>query len=211
MRLFAQKMNDLMQRRTLQGYHGTNAENLESISVRGLVPSTGNHHWLGNGVYFFLSGISDPIRDAEEWASAEAWDNRKRCHRYNMFAVIRAEISSLRLLDLNSDEGKRALNFAREALENRCFDESCAGRFLGNPGFNDAVIIRLLIEQYQFDVCVYDFYIKSRGARILRRESRFANVRVACVQDPKCIVRSSITCVKQEKIQPYPPNDFGRV
>lgn len=160
---------------TMTGYHGCDAANVQSIQANNFKISKGDHHWLGEGVYFFSTGISNPLEDAKQWAIAESWDNVRQTRFYRTFAVLKAVIRARNLLDMTKDEGKAKVNLARPMVSKRM-------RPAG--GYHDNEIVRWLALKYGFDVLIQDFYIKFSDTRKLRIESRFPNVRVVCVRDP---------------------------
>ena len=160
---------------TLIGYHGCDTANVSGIMADNFRSSRGEDHWLGEGVYFFGKGISDPIEDAKQWAIAESWDNNRRCRFYRAYAVLQATIVAQNLLDMTQDEGKAKVNMARDAI---------CRRVMAIGGYNDNEIVCWLARKYGFDVLVQDLYIKFSAMRKLRINSRFPNVRVICVRDP---------------------------
>ncbi len=163
----------------MTAFHGCNAANVDGIKADNFKCSKGDHHWLGEGVYFFGEGFSDPVEDAKRWAIAEAWDKDTKTYRYGAFSVLRATITSTNPLDMTLDEGKSAVNLAREKLSKR---------MRPSAGYNDNEIIRWLASNFGFDVLIQDFYIKSTAERRLRIRSRFPNVRVICVRSPQSAI-----------------------
>jgi hypothetical protein len=101
---------------TMTGYHGCDADNVPSIKAKNFKCSLGDDHWLGEGVYFFTVGFSDPAEDAKQWAIAQSWDNRTGTRRYPKFSVLKAAITPSNPLDMTQDHGKAKVNMAREAL-----------------------------------------------------------------------------------------------
>ena len=93
----------------LQGFHGTDKARVSSILDNGLNPSKGDKEWLGDGCYFFLEGLSDPLKQAEEWAIFKAWDKKRHENNYSSYAVLCAEIQvgEQEFLDLTKEEGIR--------------------------------------------------------------------------------------------------------
>jgi hypothetical protein len=104
------------------GYHGTDYDNVESILKNRFRISDKADEWLGHGIYFFTEGISDPIENAKEWAINQAWDKVAKRYSYQKYAVLKAEVSGERVLDLTTTEGLRVYNemrnlFIREWVE----------------------------------------------------------------------------------------------
>ncbi|GET30017.1 hypothetical protein [Prolixibacter sp. SD074] len=57
------------------GHHGTSHRSAKLIIKSNFELSIGDDEWLGNGVYFFIKGISSkPDEQAKKWAIAHAWD-----------------------------------------------------------------------------------------------------------------------------------------
>ena len=68
---------------TIKGHHGTDINSCEAILESNYKISEGDQHWLGEGVYFFIEGLStDTINLAKKWAIAEAWDNDNKKYKY---------------------------------------------------------------------------------------------------------------------------------
>jgi len=177
----------------ITGYHGCNAANVEGIKTENFKRSRGKDHWLGEGVYFFAAGFSNPAEDARQWAIAQSWDDERQARFYHDYAVLRAAILARRPLDMTKDDGKAKVNLAREAL---------SGRMRPAGGYDDNDIVKWLAGKFGFDVLVQDFYIKFSTTRRLRISSRFPNVRVVCVRDPvSAIDNSSITVTYLGRIQ----------
>jgi len=170
---------------TMTGYHGCNSANVPGIMANNFKTSTGDHHWLGEGTYFFGAGISNPLEDAKQWAIAESWDNTNQTRFYRTFTVLKAAIQARNALDMTKDDGKAKVNIARTAIHKRM-------RSVG--GYHDTEIVRWLAGKFGFDVLIQDFYIKFSDTRRLRIQSRFPNVRVICVRDP-------VSAIDKDKIE----------
>ena len=159
----------------ITGYHGCDSANVPGIKAENFKCSRGSDHWLGEGVYFFGAGFSNPAEDAKQWAIAQSWDNVRQTRFYLNYSVLKATIVAKKPLDMTQDDGKAKVNAAREAICRRV-------RAVG--GYNDNEIVCWLAKKYGFDVLVQDLYIKFSAMRKLRINSRFPNVRVICVRDP---------------------------
>ena len=88
------------------GFHGTslNAAN-EIINSHKFNLSTGNKHWLGDGIYFY-----ENINDAFAWKGTD----ESSVAEVVLFAVL--DIDKTRYLDLDSDEGKFLFKRAMEIV-----------------------------------------------------------------------------------------------
>ena len=68
---------------SFDGHHGTSLGSAKKILTSNYKVSTGDDKWLGDGVYFFVTGIRTNTSElAEEWAVAQAWDNDKKTLKY---------------------------------------------------------------------------------------------------------------------------------
>ena len=186
-------MSQVSAKTTIIGYHGCNSAHAPGIKANNFKCSRGEDHWLGEGVYFFGGGFSDPVEDAKQWAIAESWDNLRKCRFYRAYSVLKATIVSSNLLDMTKDDGKEKVNFAREEISQRMRPAA---------GYVDNEIVRWLTVKYGFDVLVQDLYIRFTSMRKLRIRSRFPNVRVICVRDPdSAIDKNSISVTYTALIQ----------
>jgi hypothetical protein len=91
----------------LIGYHGTDSENVDNILNSNFNPSVGDRHWIGDGIYFFIDGISDPVINAIKWVKHES--SRTNC---KIVSVLSSEIEHTEdnLLDLRTKDGVELLN-----------------------------------------------------------------------------------------------------
>lgn len=117
------------------GYHGTSKESGDKILNESFLKSDTLDEWLGKGVYFFISGISDPKNDAECWAKKMAYDNDSHVLKYDKLKVLKSKISATddQILDLDTNKGKiffstfrrkfyKKLETARKEMEKDCSD-----------------------------------------------------------------------------------------
>jgi len=179
----------------LIGHHGTNAANVKSIFENNFTLSTRPDLWCGPAVYFFTEGIGDPVVAALDWAIREAWSKETKRHRYTRCAVIRADITPAKLFDATSDDGLRAVDYARKELAKK--------GALKRNNLADEQIIQLLVAQMKIDVVVLRLYISSGEERKLNIRSRMPNVRVVCVLDPSALNPSTFQVVHEESIETH--------
>ncbi|WP_246124856.1 hypothetical protein [Algibacter pacificus] len=105
-----------------KGYHGTSISSAKEILKSNYDLSIGDKEWLGNGVYFFIEGISSkPNGQAKNWAIAQSWDNVNKKNKYKEYCVIKSniEVSEHNLLDLTKEEGVNVLEYLLECFEKK--------------------------------------------------------------------------------------------
>lgn len=189
------------------GYHGTDSAHFLSIFQRNFIPSMGDNHWLGEGIYFFLNGISDPILDAEKWAIAESYNKSSpknpKYHEYNVLEV-QIQFQKEKIWDLTGTEGLKQFNYLRDIVyEKVCKDEH---RIM------DSDIIRDAFEKYRFEGIKAQFYIQFEKERILGFFSRIPNTTVLAVKnsEPNIINKETLKVVKRGNIGRR-NNEFRRI
>lgn len=180
------------------GYHGTDRAEKENIIRNNFRESIGRHHWLENGVYFFVEGISDsPIDDASNWAIAQAWDNDKKRFQYTEYVVFEAQIKFDRIWDLTTQEGLKMFNYARTQIIRKI-----GLQYTLEPGakqgYYDADVIEVVRKRLKFQVVKANVYIKFTFERKKNIISHIPNVTIISVSNPKqAIEKSCIKVVKQ--------------
>ena len=176
-------------------YHGTSAKNANNIRSEGFFPSVSNIEWLGNGVYFFLNGISNPEDDAECWAICNSWDNKNKVRTYDQYAVLYStlNVDDDSILDLDDDDSDKRKFFTefREVFFEKIRK---AGKYYGNVA--DGFIINELIENRILPVKMVKskMYVQLKELdRKFRIISRIPNCTICSVNDLNCI---SNVCIK---------------
>ncbi len=174
------------------GFHGTSVSAAKQIVSSNYEASIGDDEWLGNGVYFFVSGISSkPEEQAKKWSIAEAWDKDKQVYKYKNYCVINSvvEVKEENFLDLTKEEGVEILTYLAECFEKKL--KKIGKRF--NPV--DGLLINLAREEgiLPIDIVKGNFYIKFAKERIKRITLRTSNCTICTVYEPsKNITNSSI-------------------
>lgn len=179
------------------GYHGTNADHVESIVKNGFYTSDNADEWLGHGIYFFTEGISDPIENAKEWAINQAWDKVAKRYLYQKYAVLKVEVSGERVLDLTTTEGLQTFNVFRNF-----FIEKASHYFRQRDRSlrqDNCKMHNLIMREFQTDILFHHLYIKNRIQRQLRIDSNVPNTTVMVVTKPVNVV--SIEVVTEGKIR----------
>ena len=191
---------------TIKGHHGTDINSCKAILKSNYKISEGDQHWLGEGVYFFIEGLStDTINLAKKWAIAEAWDNDNKKYKYTNFAVIESliEVEEDKILDLTTEDGVKILS----DLLSLFFDtikKSKKNQKNKEWEFYDGELINMArkANNFPFDIEVVkgNFYIKFKEERIKGINLRTSNCTICTVYNPYKNIKSK-NQVEQEKIQ----------
>jgi len=164
----------------LSGWHGADEKDAETITSSTFKESTGNSHWLGEGVYFFTRGIGAPLQHASNWAKTEAYKRKN-----SRYAVVYAQISvnGESILDLRETVGLEIFNEHREfvlrqiRLQNKSFKHQ-------NEEYSDSKVIEHLKQKAGIEVVVCNMYVQFLRDRIERIFSRIPNCTFLCVSNP---------------------------
>lgn len=175
-------------------YHGTSVSAAFGIRDNGYKPSVSNAEWLGNGVYFFLDGISDAKKDAECWAICQSWNKDTRCRDYETYAVLYSELNveDEFILDLDDDcsDKRKAFCEFRELFFDKIRE---ANKHYGE--FADGCIINEILENriMQVKMVKSKMYVQLKELdRRFKIKSRIPNCTVCSVNDLNCISNTRI-------------------
>ncbi len=184
----------------VEGYHGTATSAAKSIIATKFNESNGPEHWLGKGVYFFVSGISDPEEDATNWAKAQAWDNVNKQNRYNDYSVLRCEVnlSDNELLDLTIPAAVTRFNDAKTKLLDRIFSKRKNFRYV-SPAEQSCMLFSYMVTFMGVHAVRHYLYIKPIPERVLQLILNVPNTTVLCVSEAKCNT-SKPEIVKEGKV-----------
>ena len=183
-----------------EGYHGTDNAHVRSIMTTGFNISTGDSHWLGDGVYFFLKGKSThPENQAEQWAILGAWDKANRANKYESFGVLKAEISveENNFLILTDPSGLEILEY----LKNKTLEKIKRLRRNSKIKIVDGYLINFGRNEMgiPIDVVKGDVFIKlTKDERKYDIQSRIPNSTISSVFNSKCI--SNIVNIKTGQV-----------
>jgi uncharacterized protein MJ0359 len=186
---------------TIKGYHGTNSNNCRNILNSNYRKSKGDKEWLGDGVYFFIEGISSesPRELAKKWVIAES---SKRKHKD--YAVIESEIkvNEEKFLDLTTKEGVKILFYFAEQFIEEIKKEIAKGQ--KGLKFLDGFLINLMRGENVLpptDVIKGNFYIKFEQERKNKINFRTNNCTICAVYNPeKNIIKKSNKIVDKGEI-----------
>ncbi|RKS02884.1 hypothetical protein [Flavobacterium sp. 102] len=180
------------------GFHGTSFDSAKSIVKGDFEISKGNAEWIGDGAYFFIEGISKvPNEQAEQWAIAQAWDNKINDYKYKDISVIKSEITveDDRLLDLTTSDGVEILLYILEQHEKKIL------RIRKSLSYLDGLIINFARGEglLDIDVAKGNFYIKFAKERVYKIDLRTANCTICSVFNPKKNLQNN-TIISNKKI-----------
>ncbi len=175
-------------------YHGTSVNAAFSIRKDGYKLSISNSEWLGNGVYFFLNGISDAKKDAECWAICASWNKDTRCRDYDTYAVLYSELNVdedfiLDLDDDNSEKRKVFCEFREKFFEkirkaNKCYGDVADGYIINEILENLIMQVKMVKSKMYVQLEELDRKFKIR--------SRIPNCTICSVNDLNCISNTRI-------------------
>ena len=148
--------------------------------------------YLGNGAYFFKSGIGNSIAEAKNYALRNAFDKEKQKYRYEKYGVVEASITvdDDRILDLNSHEGLTLFNLVR----NEIFEKKKRAHEKMTK-IEDGFMINLLEKK---NIIPMDVVVSQRNIRLdpseieLNLRSLIPNCVVCCVKKNSCVKPISI-------------------
>jgi hypothetical protein len=167
-----------------KGYHGTSDESAKEIISSDYELSKGDNHWLGDGIYFFIDGISSkPEYQAQQWAIAQSWDSANKKYKYNKFCTISStiEVNENNFLDLTTEDGLEILEYLISCFENKIKILNKQYKYLEGCLINLARGEGIL----PIEVAKGNFYIKFSKERINNINLRTSNCTVCCVHNPK--------------------------
>lgn len=167
----------------LEGFHGTSFDGASSIIKEGYKSSTGDSEWLGDGVYFFLEGLSkSPQMQAEEWTIAQAWDKQHQTFKYKKLSVLKSiiKVEEDHFLDLTSSDGIEIFDYIVSKHTEKMSSINKRMTYIDGFVINFARKEGLL----PVEVTKGNFYIKFTDERIKRISRRTPNCTVCSVYDP---------------------------
>jgi hypothetical protein len=172
-----------------EGFHGTSPEASAEILESNFEQSLGHKHWIGDGAYFFISGISrTPDEQAKKWSIAESWDRSKRQYKYKRYSVIKSDITVEQdnFLDLTTADGVEIIEYLMEKYRATIVKYK-------NLHFYDGLLLNLARQEgiLMYDVVKGNFYIKFAKEKIENINLRISNCTIcAVINVEKCISNS---------------------
>lgn len=182
-------------------YHGTDADQVESIRQNSFFPSTTQFEWLGTGVYFYTEGAFDPILCARDWAISSAWDKDKKKLTYKSYSILMTIVSGDRVLDLRSDKDLGIFEELRQHILAK-FEKDVAGQ----PRYRrisaqDNYICNAVAKSMDLDILIHNLYIKTKRQRIKNINSRVPNSAVLCAKETASISIEDIEVIETGKVK----------
>lgn len=173
-----------------EGHHGTSFDSAKAIIKSDYKLSIGNLEWLGDGVYFFVPGVSSKTAElAEKWTISQAWDNKKKVLLYNQYCIIQSviKVEESQFLDLTVEDGVEVLTYLADRYKAKI---QSAGKKLI---FHDGLILNLARSEgfLPLEVIKGNFYIKFAKERIERINLRISNCTICTVYNPRKTISSN--------------------
>ncbi|MFP3535300.1 hypothetical protein [Pseudomonas sp. SIMBA_021] len=176
---------------SLTAYHGTTTQNANSILKNNFIIRFTPEDWLGYGVYFFVPGISCPIKNAEEWA--------RNSHHHEPISVVKSIISAPtnQVLNLTQVDQLKIYNDTKNQVINDSYDSLKTRRDLTikkrrDIRLDDRIITNLILEKLGIKILIHNTYIKNHLQRKLALESSYPNSTACCVTDLSLITSTEI-------------------
>lgn len=191
-------MNDIVMPSEFTGYHGTNSAIVPLIQKGSFNHSQNDDDWLGQGVYFFIDGISVPLDSASEWAKNQAYCKESKNLKYKSFSVLECKVVSDSVLNTTQNEGLKAFDSLRNViLQKHRRDFGRDSRFQEH----DRIMWDLVAKYMKVEVVIHNLYIKNCVQRKMRVSSNVPNVTVMCVKDSVAIDKNSIKVVSNGEVK----------
>jgi len=174
----------------LEGYHGTSLESAQSIQSSKYDLSTGDEEWLGDGVYFFIKGISSKLEDlAVKWAISRAWDNKFKRNKYRNYCVLLShiEVHDDNFLDLTTEDGLDVFDYIIDRYIKKM------GSIRKTVKYQDGQFLNFARRENIVDIEVAkgNFYIKFTKEKIKGLNLRTNNCTICTVFDPAKNIKST--------------------
>lgn len=176
------------------GHHGTYSSNVSSILDKNFMESSNHLYWFGDGVYFFIEGVS--VESSEELAKEYKTDEIRRDHQKEAGRIIELSVlqATIRVnddvfLDLTVPNGNKLFNkFRNEVIKTISF----SGKKPTIP-YNDYDIFNLMRKKLGIEFIKADVYIQFNNQRKGNFKSNVPNVTIFVVNNPlKNIQKPSI-------------------
>jgi len=174
------------------GHHGTSLESAKKILASNYELSIGDDEWLGDGVYFFVNGVSTKTLDlAEKWAITQSWSKEDKILKYSEYCVLQSniQVDEFEFLDLTTEDGVEILSYLVDKYKEKAEAIGKKMRFL------DGLLLNLARGEgfLPLEVVKGNFYIKFAKERIERINLRTSNCTICTVYNPsKNIFSNSI-------------------
>lgn len=184
------------------GYHGTYSDNVNGILEKNFFESENHLHWFGDGVYFFIDGVSteSPLEVAKQYKTDEVLRDHANENRNVGISVLEAviKLNNDRLLDLTQVDGSQLFNQFRTQVIDKI-------SFVGKKpieGYNDYDIFNLMRKNLGIEFVKANVYIKFSKQRKGNFRSNVPNVTIFTVNNPlKNISRYSIKEVYKGEVK----------
>lgn len=185
----------------MECYHGTDKLAANSILIHGFKSSLGDSEWLGDGVYTFTEGISEPKEDAKKWTEFKCWDNKQKIQKFQFGAVLKLKVADDvdKTLNLNTKDGVDLLKF----IKDECIEKLKELKNKRKLRYIDGFLINFARKELDLDISVVigNVYIKLNTTdRVLDLGQRVPNCTICCINDQSLIQEKCIAEVWRIKL-----------
>lgn len=178
------------------GNHGTNATYIDDILKNGFRPSTGESHWCGEGVYFFIEGVNSVSIDklAEQWSRDQSWDKKLKKNKYTTYAILESEVfcCAESLIDLRKCEDLKKINVVRDRINDFCLTSG--------KKMNDHEIWNFMKNKFDIKVVINNVYIQFGDERVKNIKSRINNCTIMSVLVSSILAKENIKLIRKGDI-----------
>ena len=156
-------------------YHGTDLKTGKIIiESQRMEPSRGDHHWLGDGIYFYRDQKYAfrwiIIKYTQNFQNSRALDYKKISQEY---IILTAELKSDKIFDLDNLEMKLFFLDMRKIILDKSDQSERIQKQLNESGFSDGVVLNVLFEKMglsaSYDCVKATFpisYLDNTGSRL---------------------------------------------
>lgn len=134
-------------------YHGTDIVSAKAIlSKRMMKPSMGDHHWLGNGYYFY-----ENEEYAFRWILIKYTKNFSNAYSDNYdnifkeYMILSADINTNKIFNLGDINNKLLFIRVKNEVKKKAQDSKRYKKQISKNGIADGVIFNILFEEMGYD------------------------------------------------------------
>ncbi len=147
----------------IEGFHGTNNKNAKGILLKNKFnPSSGDKHWLGDGVYFYAESVYAYrwVADIFKYKKKGLPLNLTNLKRFYTIICVNIELENERIFDLTTFEHHDLYDSVLESIKKVYSDQP----HRQNEPISEGVILNLMFNNLRFsddfDIVINVYYNK---------------------------------------------------